>query len=89
MSDGSGVSGAASKLSQTIAAAGYQVAPPANTGAITASAVHFIPGYEAEAKALAATLKPAPPVTAMPSPQPIADLRGAQVLVLQAKDLAG
>jgi hypothetical protein len=89
VANGSGVRGAAAGLADTIAAAGYVIAEPANAPApVQASAVHYLPGYEQEAQALASLLTPAPPVTPMPTPQPVPDLRGAQVLVLQAADLA-
>lgn len=89
VANGSGVRGAAAGLADTIAAAGYVVAEPANApAAVAASSVHYLPGYEREAQALASLLNPAPQVSAMPEPQPVPDLRGAQVLVLQGPDLA-
>lgn len=83
------VPGAAARLSQVVADAGYKTAPPANAPTAEASAVYFVPGYEADANAVAALLDPAPAVSPMPDPVPVEDLRGAQVLVVQARDLAG
>lgn len=89
VANGSGIPRAASGLSDIIAGFGYQMAEPANAPATVASSViHYLPGFEREAQALATQLNPAPPVQAMPNPQPVSDLRSAQILVLQGPDLA-
>lgn len=89
VANGSGVRGAAAGLADRIAGFGYQIAEPANAPApVSASVIHFLPGFEREAQALAAQLTPAPAVSVMPDPQPVPDLRSAQILVLQGPDLA-
>jgi hypothetical protein len=89
VANGSGVRGAAAGLADTIAGFGYQIAEPANAPSpVATSVIHFLPGFEREAQALAAQLNPAPAVSVMPDPQPVTDLRNAQILVLQAADLA-
>jgi hypothetical protein len=55
---------------------------------VSSSTVYYADGYEAEAEAVAATLSPQPPVAPMPDPAPVADLRGATVLVVVGPDLA-
>jgi hypothetical protein len=89
VANGSGVRGAAASLADTIRANGYVVAEPANAPApVPSSIVYYLPGYEQEAQALASLLNPAPPVAPMPDPQPVPDLRGAHILVMQGPDLA-
>jgi len=88
VANGARVQGAASRLSTEIAKAGFTMAAPANTAPVPTSAVDFAEGYEADAQAVAALLAPAPPVAPLPDPAPVEDLRGAQVVVVQAPDLA-
>ncbi len=89
VANGSGVKGAAGKIATTLKGSNYVTATPANTTApVNASIVYFAPGYELDAKAVAALLKPTPGTAAMPNPLPVTDLAGAQVLVVIASDLA-
>lgn len=87
--NGSGVSGAAGRIATTLGAAGYLLKPSGNTSPAVASNVYFKPGYEADARAIAGRLTPAPGVLPMPDPTPVKDLQGANVLVVVAADLAG
>jgi hypothetical protein len=90
VANGSGVDGAAGRLTTTIAEAGYQTATETNTPRVPTTTIYFTPGYEREAAALARTLSPdaAPATEAMPSPAPVSDLAGAHVLVVLGPDLA-
>ena len=83
-------SGVAKRFSDQLAAAGYQTVAPtdARTKPLP-SGVFYIPGYENEAKALALTLDPAPPVQAMPAEPPVADLANAHVLLVVGAELIG
>ena len=91
VANGSGVAGLAGQLSEEVGAAGYETAQPANIdedAPVSSSTVYYADGYAEEAEALAATLSPQPPVAPMPDPAPVADLRGATVLVVVGPDLA-
>ena len=88
VANGAKVQGAAGKLSTEIAKGGYKMAAAANTAPVPTSTVYYAEGYEAEANAVAALLTPVPPVAPMPTPAPVDDLRGAQVVVVQGPDLA-
>jgi hypothetical protein len=87
--NGSGVKGAAGRVATTVASEGYKLKPPGNTNnPAAASNVYYQAGYEADARAIAAKLTPAPGVQPMPDPAPVKDLLGANVLVVVAADLA-
>jgi hypothetical protein len=91
VANGSGVTGLAGELSERVGAAGYETAQPANIDEdepVSSSVVYYADGYADEAQAVAATLSPPPPVAPMPDPAPVADLRGATVLVVAGPDLA-
>ena len=89
VANGSGVKGAARRLSEVLQASNFVTATPADTKSpVSSSAVYYVPGYEADARAVAALLKPSPPALPMPSVQPVADLANAEVLVVVAADLA-
>jgi hypothetical protein len=90
VANGSGVNGAAGRLTTTIQEAGYQTATETNAARVPTTTVYFTEGYEREAAALAETLSPdaAPATAAVPSPAPVTDLAGAHVLVVLGPDLA-
>jgi hypothetical protein len=89
VANGSSVKGGAGKIATRLNASNYVTAPAVNTTApATASTVYFTAGYEPDAKAIAAILKPTPGVAAMPNPLPVASLGAAHVLVVLAADLA-
>jgi len=89
VANGAGISGLASKIGDQLKGANYVVAEPGNTKApADESAVFFTPGYEADAAAIAALLTPAPKVAPLPDPAPVDDMKGSQVLVVAAADLA-
>jgi hypothetical protein len=86
--NGSGVTGAAGRVATTLASEGYVLKPSGNVKTASASNVYYQPGYDADARAIAAKLSPAPGVVPMPTPAPVKDLLGANVLVVVAADLA-
>jgi hypothetical protein len=89
VANGSGIGGAASKVSTTLGAANYLTAKPTDTTtSASVSAVYYTAGYELDARAVAALVKPGMRVAAMPTPLPVADLAGAHVLVVLAADVA-
>lgn len=86
---GGQVRGAAGRVADVLKSSNYIIKNPTNTrAAAEASMVYYQPGYEAEANRVAALLTPAPGVQPMPDPIPVADLAGANVLVVVAADLA-
>lgn len=89
VANGAGIDGLASRISDTLKAANYIVAEPGNTRApAEESAVYYTPGYEADAQAIANLLNPVPKVEALPDPSPVEDMKGANVVVVAAADLA-
>jgi hypothetical protein len=90
VANGSGKTGAAARVAQTLAASNFVLKTSTNTKTpATASVVYYAAGYAADAQAIARLLTPQPGVQAMPATLPVADLAGAQVLVVVAADLAG
>ena len=87
--NGSGVRGAAGSITERLKGSTYITVDPGNIETVDSSRVYFTPGYEADAAAIASLLTPPPAVEAMPDPPPVDDLRGAQVVVVVAADLAG
>lgn len=89
VANGSGVAGAAGRVAGKLNAVNYVVKPSVNAKATaSASVVYFTPGYEADARAIAALLSPQPSVQPLPDPPPVKDMAGAKVLVVVAADLA-
>ena len=81
--------GAASRVTEKLRLAGYNVVPPTDAAKEDATIVYFTTGYEAEAKIVAQALELAPTaVQPLPAPPPISDLRDATVLVLVGPELA-
>ena len=68
--NGGGPSGSAGTSSTALAAAGFTTLDASDTDDVAATAVYAMPGFEADAAAVAQTLRiPAPP-QAMPTPPP-------------------
>jgi hypothetical protein len=89
VANGSGVKGAAAKIATTLAGSNYVLKTSVNTKTpASSSIVYYSPGYDADARAIASLLTPAPSVQPMPSPLPVADLTGANILVVVAADIA-
>jgi hypothetical protein len=81
--------GAASRVTEKLRLAGYNVVPPTDAAKEDATVVYFTTGYEAEAQIVAQALELAPTaVQPLPAPPPISDLREATVLVLVGPELA-
>ena len=89
VANASGVQGSAGRAADTLKAAGY-VAVAGNAPAhVKTTTVYYTEGYQAEAQGVAAALgAPAAAVQPMPTPPPIADIQGAQVLVMLGPDVA-
>ena len=89
VANGAGIDGLASKIADKLKAANFVTAEPSNTKApADESAVYFTPGYQTDAEAVAALLSPPPKVSPLPDPPPVDDMKGGQVLVVAAADLA-
>jgi len=89
VANASGVSGAAAEQTDLIAGAGYVTLEGTNAPEQSETTqVLALPGYEADAAALATAIN-APPesVAVMPDPPPL-DPAGAQILVILGTDLA-
>jgi len=91
VANASGVRGAAAALTAEVGAAGYVMADPIDaTDNAATSEVNFVAGFDGEAGDLAARLGlPAASVAPMPDPPPVADLAGAQLVVVVGADRAG
>ena len=88
--NGTSVSGAGLTTFNRLKQAGYNVLAASNTTApANASAVFFNPGFDREARVVAQLLGlPDSAVQAMPTPPPVSDTRGADVIVVVGPDLA-
>ena len=88
--NGGGPSGAAGTSSTALAAAGFTTLDAGNTEPpVAATAVYFVPGFDADAVAIAANLG----ITAVPQPMPAAPPAGAppgevDVVVVLGPDFA-
>jgi hypothetical protein len=85
--NGSGQKGVATTATNALNAKGYTTIPAANApGNVPATIVYFMPGYEADAGLVAATVG-APPTSVKPFPNPPPfDAKGAQVVVVLGPD---
>ncbi|MEA3076215.1 MAG: LytR cell envelope-related transcriptional attenuator [Actinomycetota bacterium] len=89
VANASTVKGAGAKASDALKPPGYNVLAPANATAVNESAVYFVPGYDRDAAALAAALQfPATAVKPVPNPPPLADSKGANVVIILGADQA-
>jgi hypothetical protein len=90
VANASGIKGAAGKVSDLLKPPGYNVLSPTNASPNSKeSSVYFAATFEREAAGVAQLLQlPSTTLKAMPTPAPIADLRGAQVLVIVGTDMA-
>ncbi|HLT69542.1 MAG TPA: LytR C-terminal domain-containing protein [Acidimicrobiales bacterium] len=89
VANASGVSGAAAAQTDAIAGGGYQTVEPTNAPEhLESTQILAVPGFEAEAAALAAAIgAPEGAVQPMPDPPPL-ETQGAQLVVLLGPDLA-
>lgn len=88
--NGTDVKGAARRATDVLRGAGFNVLAPVDLGkSITESAVYFAPGFEREAEAVATSLGlGAAVIRPMPSPPPLPDIRGANVVVAVGPETA-
>lgn len=87
--NGTSVKGVARKITDQLKAAGYNVLAPTDTKRADASAVYYVDDFEREAQAVAQNLGlGATSVQALPTPPPLPDARGANVLVVVGAELA-
>jgi hypothetical protein len=89
VANGAGVQGAAGRAVETLTPLGYVAVAGNSPSRVQTTTVYYTEGYQAEAQGVAAALgAPAASVQPMPTPPPIADIQGAQVLVLLGPDVA-
>jgi hypothetical protein len=89
VANGAGIQGAAGKAADTLKAAGYVAVAGNSPNRVQTTTVYYTEGFQAEAQAVAASLgAPAEAVQPMPTPPPVADIQGAQVLVVLGPDIA-
>jgi hypothetical protein len=90
VANGTTTAGLAGKVSNLLHTKGYNTLASTNsTQKPTSTIVYFQPSYSADAAALAGKLGlPPTAVQAMPSPPPVANLNGANILVVVGPDLA-
>jgi LytR cell envelope-related transcriptional attenuator len=89
VANAAGVQGAAGRASDTLKAAGYVAVAGNSPTRVDTTTIYYTEGFQGEANAVAAALG-APPtsVQPMPTPPPVADIQGAQVLVVLGPDVA-
>lgn len=91
VANSSGIPGAAKRVSDSLAPRGYNVLAPTN-GTTTDEAstkVEFAAGFDAEARVLSASLGLADSAAIpLATPAPVADTRGADIVVVVGRDLA-
>ena len=89
VANAAGVQGAAGRTADALIAAGYVAVPGNSPTRVEATTIYYTEGFEAEAQAVAATLGvPATSVQPMPTPPPVAEIEGSQVLVVLGPDIA-
>lgn len=87
--NGTDVKGVAGKARDQLKAAGYNVLAPTDATKATANAVYYVGDFQREAEAVATTLGlPPESVAVLPTPPPLADARGASVIVVVGPELA-
>lgn len=88
--NGTSTQGAGSRIKDRLLAAQYNALAATDAKAkVAASVVYFTPGYDPEAAVIAQLLALAPTaVQPMPAAAPVADLKGANVLVVVGPELA-
>jgi hypothetical protein len=89
VANGAGIQGAAGRAADTLKAAGYVAVAGNSPNRVQTTTVYYTEGFQAEAQAVAAALgAPAESVQPMPTPPPVADIQGSQVLVVLGPDVA-
>ncbi len=89
VANGAGIQGAAGRAVEVLTPLGYVAVAGNSPARVDTTTVYYVEGYEAEAQGVAAALgAPAASVQPMPTPPPIEDIQGAQVLVILGPDVA-
>jgi hypothetical protein len=90
VANGSGVDGVGASTTEALGGRGYQTLNPTNTPATPSSQVLYVPGAQASAEQVAATLG-LPPTAVAPlgTTPPVEDLGTAQVLVIIGSNFPG
>ena len=87
VANGSGKAGAAGKVGVVLAGKGYPVPQVGNAPTTVSTMVYYTTGQAAQAQLVASSLGlPASSVAAVPSPSPVADLKGSTVLLVIGTD---
>ena len=88
--NGTNVAGVAGRTGDVLRRAGYNVLSPTNTSKpVDSSSVQYAPGHDSDAKEVAKVLTlPDTAVQPIANPPPVADTRGADVVVIVGPDLA-
>jgi hypothetical protein len=90
VANGTSTPGVAARVSNTLHTKGYNTLASTNsTQRPTSTVIYFQPTHSGDALAMAAKLNlPATAVLAIPQPPPVANLNGANILVVVGPDLA-
>lgn len=90
VANGTSVNGAAGRVGNTLRTGGYDVLATTNASSkASSSQVYYVAGYAEEAGLVASRLGLSPhSVLSLPSPPPVRDTRGADVVVVIGPDLA-
>lgn len=87
VANGAGIPGLAGRITDGFEAQNYLTAEPTDTLApADTSMVFHAAGYEAEALVVASLLNPPPSTAPLPEPPPVADVAGANIVVVAAAD---
>ncbi|MGI8685626.1 MAG: LytR C-terminal domain-containing protein [Acidimicrobiales bacterium] len=87
--NGTGTKGVARTATDQLKAAGYNVLSPTDAVKVDASNVYYVGDFQREAEAVATALGlPPTAVQPFPTPAPLADARGATVIVIVGPELA-
>jgi hypothetical protein len=87
VANGSGKLGAAGKVGIVLAGKAYPTPQVGNAATTTKTMLYYTTGQAAQAQLVASSLGlPASSVAAMPSPSPVADLKGSTVLLVIGTD---
>ncbi|CAN5712316.1 hypothetical protein BH24ACT2_BH24ACT2_07710 [soil metagenome] len=90
VANGAGVGGLAGDVTDIVAEADFETAPPTDVSDgedVEQSVVYFAPSFQEAAMAVAAEFDPVLEVAALPDPPPVADLAGANVVLVAGPDL--
>lgn len=89
VANGAGVSGLAGDLTTSVAEAGFETVDATDVlgDDVETSTVYYTSGFQQGAEAVAELFDGVPDVAVLPDPAPVADLAGANVVVVAGADL--